>query len=65
MILPDLAHIAAGTAVTSLEERNGMIRGTVVTGQRQDGEPMVANRNWYPSGRMTPVRATEHDLELG
>lgn len=64
MILPSLTYTAAGDAVTSLCEHKGLIRGTVVIGQRQDGEPVIAHRYWYPDGRMTPVRAGEHDLEL-
>lgn len=65
MTLPSLAYTAAGDAVTSLEEHKGLIRGVVVTGQRQDGEPLTAARFWYSDGRMTPARATEHNLEMG
>lgn len=65
MILPDSAFTRAGDRVTSLEEHKGLIRGIVVTGARQDGDPVIAPRFWYPDGRMTPARPTEHDLELG
>jgi hypothetical protein len=64
-MIPSLAYTRAGEAVTSLEEHKGLIRGVVVTGQRPDGEPLLATRYWYPDGRMTPARATEHDLEIG
>jgi hypothetical protein len=65
MILPDAAYTRSGERVTSLEEHKGLIRGTVVTGERQDGEPMIAHRYYYPDGRMTPARETQHDLEIG
>jgi hypothetical protein len=64
MIIPDLAHTRAGDAVTSIEDHKGMLRGTVVIGTRPDGQPVVTNRYWYPDGRMTPLGATEHDLDL-
>jgi hypothetical protein len=63
-MIPSLAHTTAGDAVTSLEPHKGLIRGVVVTGQRPDGEPLTTHRYWYPDGRMTPARATEHDLQL-
>ena len=65
MILPDLAYTAAGDRVTSLEEHKGLIRGIVVVGARQDGQPVTHSRYWYPNGQMTQLRAGEHDLELG
>lgn len=65
MTLPSLAHTRAGEPVTSLEEHKGLIRGTVVVGQRQDGNAILAHRYWYPDGRMSPGRDGEHDLEMG
>ena len=64
-MIPSLAHTPAGDTVTSLEEHKGLIRGTVVIGTRQDGEPVLAKRYWYPDGRMSPGRDGEHDLGLG
>lgn len=61
----DLAYTRAGAAVTSLEPHKGLLRGIMVIGARQDGEPVIAPRFWYPDGRMSPVRVTEHDLDLG
>lgn len=55
-MIPSLAYTRAGEAVTSLEEHKGMLRGKVESG---------ATRYWYPGGRMTPLRAGEHDLEMG
>jgi hypothetical protein len=63
-MIPSLAYTAAGDAVTSIEDHKGLIRGVVVVGQRPDGEPLTAARYWYPDGRMTPARPTEHDLQL-
>lgn len=56
MNLPDLTYTRAGEEVTSLEPHKGLIRGKVESG---------ATRYWYPDGRMTPLRAGEHDLEMG
>lgn len=63
--LPERVLTGTGEPVTSLTHHKGLIRGTVVTGERPDGEPTIAHRYWYPDGRMTPARVTEHDLELG
>ena len=53
-----------GTPVIDLRECKGLIRGIIVAGQDQRGEPITKALHWYPDGRMTPARETPYDLDL-
>lgn len=62
--LPARAVMMDGTPVADLRPCHGLIRGIILAGQDQRGEPVTKALHWYPDGRMTPARPSMLDLDL-
>lgn len=60
----DEAQTESGERVIRIVEHKGLIKGEIRAGMGRDGNSVWVPRYWYPDGRLTPAKPTEHDLIL-
>lgn len=56
------AQMRNGTPVFGIEPHMGLLRGQYIAGTGHDGNPFMKYACWYPDGRFSRAKETQHDL---